>query len=173
MDQTKPKITEKDLINSFYRSNQQRYELVAPNVYPCWRFKEMDIMAVRPSGFVDEIEIKLTKADFKADFRKIVNISCEPYHKEGRSYLTSWEEKNKHECLVKGLNHCNYFSFLMPKELAEKCDIPNYAGLYVYNNGWITERKKPKRLHNRKISLDLKYHIARKMAFRFWHLTNQ
>ena len=157
-----------DLIEAFYRGNQQRYELIAPNVYPCWKLKEMDIMAIRKSGFVDEIEVKLSKPDFLADFKKTVNIDVEPYFGAVKTYNVTFEEKNKHECIEKGLNHCNYFSFLMPEELVEKCEIPEYSGLYTFNDRWVKEVKKPKKLHNRKISIELKYQIARKLAFRFW-----
>lgn len=157
-----------DLIEVFYRMNHQRYEIVAPNVYPCWKFKEMDIMAIRKSGFIDEIEIKLTRSDYLADFKKTVKINCGEIERKWGYKTIDWQDKNKHECLAKGLNHCNYFSFLMPEELAEKCEIPEYSGLYTFDGNWVKEVKKPKRLHKRKISLELKYQIARKLAFRFW-----
>lgn len=157
-----------ELIESFYRHNHQRYELIAPNVYPCWMFKEMDIMAIRKSGFVDEIEVKLSRSDFLADFKKTVNIKRERYFDKERNCSMYHEVRNKHECISEGINHCNYFSFLMPEELANKCEIPEYSGLYVFDGRWVKEVKKPKRLHKRKISLELKYQIARKLAFRFW-----
>jgi len=161
-----------DLINAFYRSQHQRYELVAHNVYPCWRFKEMDIMAIRRSGFIDEIEIKLTRSDYLADFKKTVSIKVEKYFDPIKKHNVHSEDRYKHKCLAEGLNRCNYFSFLMPDELAEKCDIPDYAGLYTFNGRYITEIKKPPRLHNRKISLQLKYEIARKLSFKFWQSKN-
>lgn len=165
-------MNEKELIKAYRDSEWQRYELVAPNIYPDWQFKEMDILCIRKSGFVDEIEVKLTKSDFKADFKKTVCIECEPYRKGRDTHLTRWNDENKHECLQKGLNICNYFSFLMTEELAEKCDIPDYAGLYVCDGRWIRQIKKAKRLHSRKISMELKYKIARKMAYRFWCIQN-
>lgn len=151
-------MKENDLIECFYKYNQQRYEMIAQNVYPCFNFKEMDVMAIRKSGFIDEIEVKLSKSDFLADFKKTVNIKC--------------DEVNKHKCLHEGLSHCNYFSFLMTEELAKKCEIPEYSGLYVFNGRRVKEVKKPKKLHSRKISIELKYQIAKKMAFRFWQSKN-
>ena len=159
------------LTDSFFGRFNDRYEFLAPNVYPCWRFGEMDIMAVRKSGYIDEIEIKLSKADFKADFRKFVTIKLdEEYFDPKKSHVVHSESRKKHECLAEGLNHCNRFSFLVTEELAEqiKDDIPEYAGLYVWNGKWVEEVKKAPLLHRRKISDRMKYEITKKLAWRYW-----
>lgn len=155
----------KEMQIHFYYHTLQRYELLAPNVYPDWKLGEMDLMGIHKSGFVDEIEIKLSRSDFLADFKKTVKIDD-----TNGEYWWSTEDRLKHETLPEGLNHCNYFSFLMPEELAEKCDIPKYAGLYTFKDGRIKEVKKAPRLHSRKISIELKYSIAKKMAYRYWDL---
>lgn len=156
------KISEKELQKKFYEVNHTRYEILVPNIHLCWKFNEMDIFCLRPSGFVDEIEIKLSASDFKADFRKKVSV-------EYNDFLP------KHEALKKGLNHCNYFSFLIPEKIIDKCKIPDHAGLYVYtkyDNGRseIREIKKAPRLHKRKLSEKLKYHAARKASIKYWYM---
>lgn len=161
----------KEMQRQFYLNYirySSRYELLAPNVFPDWYFKEMDLMGIRHSGYVDEIEIKLSRSDFLADFKKTVNIRCERYFDEMRQCNMDWKVKAKHKALAEGLNHCNYFSFLMPSELAEKCEIPEYAGLYTFDGQFLKEVKKPPKLHRRKISESMKYNIARKLAYRFW-----
>ena len=94
------------------------------------------------------------------------------------------EDRQKHDCLKEGLNHCNYFSFLIPRELEDKCEIPEYAGLYVYYEGRtssgkgtgniiIREVKSAKLLHKRKIDDRLKYEIGRKMTYRYWDMSKK
>lgn len=172
-------INSKDLQIAFYQDTSQRYEIVAPNIYLDWEFNEMDLFALRRSGYVDEIEIKLSKSDFLADFKKTVTVESnyQCIIADNSSY-EGFYEMAKHEALQKGLPHCNYFSFLMPEELAEKCDIPEHAGLYIYridNAGYsrVREIKKAKLLHKRKISERLKYEVGRKMAYRYWHMAQK
>lgn len=168
------KITSKVLQKAFYVANQQRFEMVAPNIYLDWQFNEMDIFALRKSGYVDEIEVKVSKSDFLADFKKTVKV-------EGALIETSWgrpynimEDKLKHKALVEGLCHCNRFSFLIPEDLVEKCEIPDYAGIYVYKStkfgGRVHEVKAARLLHRRKLSEAFKYSVGRKMAYRYWQL---
>jgi hypothetical protein len=146
--------TEKDLQIAFHNMTLGRYELIMPNVHILQN--EMDIVGIRKSGFVDEVEIKLSKSDFLADFKK-----------------TRGHRGSKHSALQRGDQICNYFAYLLPEELIDECKIPHYAGLYVFkywNNetGFVREVKKPPRLHGRKISAEKKYEIAKKAVFRYW-----
>lgn len=148
--------TEKDLQLAFYRMTFGRYEIAMPNVHTL--HNEMDFIGVRKSGFVDEVEIKLTKSDFLADFKKT------------RGYGGS-----KHNAIKNGKAFCNYFSYLLPDYLINECKIPSYAGLYIFDNwnghrGFVREIKKPPRLHGGKISPEKKYEIAKKAAFRYWDI---
>ena len=161
-----------EMQKAFYQHTFQRYELTAPNVYPDWEFNEMDIFALRRSGYIDEIEIKRSKADFLADFKKTIKVKGKKIHRGSYSY-DEYIDILKHDAFEYGIPHCNYFSFLIPEDLVDKCDIPEYAGLYVYKvnrhgEGRVTEIKTAKLLHKRKISNDMKYAIARKMAYRYW-----
>lgn len=162
----------KDMQFAFYQHTFQRYEIVAPNIYLDWQFNEMDIIAIRKSGYVDEIEIKTSKADFQADFRKTVSVQ-DGFEQIGPHSYKNYTVRPKHDCLIEGLNHSNYFSFLIPEELEEKVNIPHYAGLYVARtdrNGIVRvhEKKSALLLHKRKISENHKYQIGRKMAYRYW-----
>ena len=63
----------------------------------------------------------------------------------------------------------------MPKEIADKCVIPDHAGLYIYEsyeNGHTTikEVKRSPRLHKRKISDELKYKAANNGATKYWYM---
>jgi len=147
-------ITESELQSKFYYSLCQRYQMVCPNIF--MGMYEMDIFALRKSGFLDEIEIKLSVADYKADFKKRAN-----------RFLS------KHEAIASGKRCCNYFSFLIPENIESKIDVPDYAGLYVYRpvNGkaCIVEMKKAKLLHKNKISDQSIIKVGKKMAYRYWN----
>lgn len=90
-------------------------------------FEEMDVMSVTKSGLICEFEVKISRSDFKADFKKIKH----QYHANG---------------LKKHLP--NYFSYVCPKGLILESELPKYAGLYYYEAGQIDEIVKPPRIHS-------------------------
>lgn len=82
---------------------------VFPNTY-LGRF-EADIFEITKSGYLYEYEVKISRADFKAEKKKT----------------------GKKEKLLSG-ERCNYFSYLVPEGLILPDEVPEYAGL-VYING--------------------------------------
>ena len=167
------KPTAQELQLAFHLTTFGRYEILLPNIH--FLHNELDIFGFRKnSGFSDEIEVKLSRSDFLADFKKTTSVKGNKI--EGKNY--SYYEhvtKLKHDAIKEGLYPCNYFSYLMPKELADKCEIPSYCGLYVYtvNNsgqGFVHEVIKAPRLHKRKLSDDKKYEIAKKAVFKCWNM---
>jgi len=148
-----------DMQLAFYQHTWERYELVCPNIFVTQN-SEMDLCGIRKgSKYLDEIEIKITETDFKADFRKVLMINH--------------QRQNKHEKIKNGEAVCNYFSFLIPEGTLNYELIPEYAGLYIASIDStgvcrIKEVKKAKRLHNNVISVERRYKLAKKMAYRFW-----
>lgn len=169
----KQKPTAKDLQLQFHLSTFGRYEILLPNIH--FLYNEMDLFGFRKnSGFSDEIEIKLSKSDFLADFKKVTYVDGEEVKGENYSYFQP-TQKPKHESIEEGIHPCNYFSFLMPEELSEQCEIPPYAGLYIYGTNrhgqsWIREARKAPRMHSRKLSDEKKYDIAKKAVFKCWNM---
>ena len=149
--------TENELQRAFVRSymwNKQRYAFVAPNCYLNYgNFTEFDLLCIRRSGFSDEVEIKRTVSDFRADFMK-----------------TGIHGLKKHDLLEASNSQTNYFWFLMTDELAEKMkdEIPDYAGVYVKRHSFVRELKKAPRLHKNKISDKTRIHLGEKMMHRYW-----
>lgn len=148
---------ENELQRSFvisYMWSKQRYCFVAPNCYlgPA-DFSEHDLICIRRSGFIDEVEIKRTVSDFHADFKK-----------------TARHGQNKHVALANGLTPMNYFWFLMTEELADKVidEVPDHAGIYIQKHGFVCELKKARRLHTRKIDQGTRIHLGEKMMHRYW-----
>lgn len=69
------KHTEQSIIDILARSQNRictSYEILIPNCYT-QHDNEADLFAVRRSGLCDEFEIKVTRADFFNDSKKIVN----------------------------------------------------------------------------------------------------
>ena len=102
---------------------------------------EADILIVDKQGYSHEIEIKLSKADFKNDFRK-------------RNLNRNTNEKFlKHDKISCGDYPCNSFSFLLPQGMIELEEIPDYCGIIeFYHNpdSWQTTFdiiRQPKQIH--------------------------
>lgn len=100
-----------DLMNGV-RNNQS--DLIIPNFYiNSWY--EMDLFKMTKSGFVTEYEIKIRRSDFFNDFKKGIDSS-----------------KSKHDLIKQGERICNYFTFVFPKGLIKKEEIPLYCGAIEY-----------------------------------------
>lgn len=114
---------------------------------------ESDYFSLTKSGYSREVEIKVSKSDYKADFKKkkhIYLLSC--YNKEGYFYkgkFRGW--KNKHQEIKWFVENIpNRFYFAMPKNMIDIDEIPSYAGL-IYVDGWKTKViKKAPLLHRNK-----------------------
>ena len=155
------KIDAKYLQLKFYNNNIDKFRIIAPNIFlDSGMYTEMDLCCIRKNGYLEEIEVKLTKSDFKLDFKK-------------KAFLGS-VVRNKHSSLEAGLLPVNRFSFLMTEELAKTVQIPSYAGLYVLTTGhFIRKVKTPKLLHKNKIDKDFIIKTACKMSYRYWALLNK
>ncbi len=86
-----------------------RQNIIVPNI--SWGLlpwgREIDVLVVRPSGFADEIEIKISASDIKADTKK--------YHRR----------LPRHELLRR-------WWFAVPEKLSGHPDIPADAGILAY-----------------------------------------
>jgi hypothetical protein len=144
------KMNETDIKRKLWLAfNNFEYRLF--NVY-VFQF-ESDFLAVSKSGYVWEIEIKISKSDFKNDFIKATPGG-----------------KNKHERLDSDsiTFKPNRFCFAVPDGLVSKKDVPDYAGLiYVPKNTDAKIIKHPKFLHKEKL-LDNKYFL-RQMLNKFYY----
>ena len=153
-------MNEKKLQKAFFRKTHNRYSLLIPNVYLRGHGCELDLFGVRRSGYSDEIEIKLSVSDFNADFKKQMQVLVED----------KYTDMLKHEAIESKLMPCNYFSFLVPHTIIDKCNVPDYAGLYVFTQyGRVQQVKKAPLLHRQKLSDEAIYFVARKMAMRHWY----
>ena len=133
-----------------------RQHIIVPNI--SWGFKwmhECDMFIVTKAGIATEVEIKISKSDLLADFKKGHD------HKDGQGRIS-------------------YFYYAMPKTLYEKVKdlIPTEAGILVCDRGdwdgakaYIREIRKPLRIKGaRKLTPEEQLKIAWLGTMRIWSL---
>ena len=122
------------LRHNFLSPSSVRYFTENLNVFE-W---ESDVLKFTKSGYVYEFEIKISRADFKNDFK----------NKKKKHALL--EDKNSENS-----KRPNYFYYVVPKDMIDVEDVPDYAGLlYVFPYSFGTfsfiEVKKAPSLHKNK-----------------------
>lgn len=103
---------------------------------------EADLLLLHPSGWVWEVEIKVSVADFRREFRtkasKHRTLSGGKWQKNigtGRPYLVTRSNK-----------HVQKFFFAVPKDVFDKLkeeDFPDYAGIIVVDPERLDTWKRP------------------------------
>ncbi|MFA6501907.1 MAG: hypothetical protein WCT85_03870 [Parachlamydiales bacterium] len=104
-------------------------DIILPNFYLTSAY-EMDVFRLTKSGISYEYEIKISKNDFKNDFKK----------------------GTKHINLESGRCLCNHFYFVVPDNLINISEVPDYAGLIYYKESYdrLQIIKHAKKIHSRK-----------------------
>ena len=115
--------------------------------------QECDVISVSKSDYIYEYEIKISKSDFKKDFIKekhnhIVN--------EKFTYVRKGEQL---------FRVCNYFNYVVPKDLISVEEVPLYAGLIYINEDFTFEIiKKPRLLHKTKATPEFIRQLAHNLS---------
>jgi len=165
-------MTAKDIqsILAKYYSNGVRY--LVPNVYFFGEaYCETDLLVIKEgNGWVYDIEIKISRADFKADFNKKDKHNI---LRQGE-YLRKSTKQVQNEAGLFDLvevdkyyqsKRPNRFYFAVPDGLIKIDEVPEYAGLlYVNEFGNVTKAKEAPILHREVIepekSLCRKFYYA-------------
>jgi hypothetical protein len=151
--------------------------LSAPNIHH-FAF-ESDVLVLRDSGTLIEYEIKLTKADYMNDFKKKARIN--PNNKNNRAPQIFINEKGlttRHEYLQSGLG-ANMFYYVLPTELIERVEVPEFAGIISVRETNSTYRcrcalrRKAKMLHKDKFGDAVKKKIHQSLYYRYWQNFSQ
>lgn len=129
-----------ELVHNFVNANCDfDKEIVLTNFFHSdW---EADILLINDLGFSHEIEIKLSRSDFKNDFKKFYTNQ------------TTGEKSLKHDKIGCGDYICNSFSFLLPMGMISYNDIPKHCGIiefYHNEDNWETtfyKIREPKTIH--------------------------
>lgn len=157
-------------LSGFFSQSTKKYEIDGLYVFS-W---ESDKLIITRSGWTYEFEIKISRSDFKNDFKhKVDKHTILSSSFDGNKYMPLfWEyfEKNKHNyptielweehCRNTGYNNNyftdnykrpNYFYYAVPQDLVSVDEIPEYAGLiYITEYGSLRTVKKAPILHKEK-----------------------
>ena len=123
-------------LNSFFAESTKKY--VVENLFVFeW---ESDKLIITRSGYAYEFEVKISKSDFKADFKKEDKHTILEGKKEFLpSYdkvLDVWKELQADNYRTAKFKKPNYFYYAVPEGLIDVNDVPEYAGLiYVLPEG--------------------------------------
>lgn len=151
---------------------------------------ESDKLIVTQSCYVYEFEIKISKADFKADFkhktykhkllearyRKIAHTDrfYEAYNRACEYKNVTIEEFEQRvaglypEYFYKNEKTPNYFYYAVPEGMISKEDVPEYAGLvYVTETGGLITVKKAPKIHTEKYQHD-SLNLVEKFHYNLW-----
>lgn len=151
-------------LNRFFANGSVRYLL--DNLY-VFNWESDKLMEMR-SGLIYEYEIKISRADFKNDFKhkplKHLNLCKifgdifleekyyqQLYEKDRKTYPTITLEKIKEKYNNKYYmgKVPNYFYYAVPQGMIGVNEVPSYAGLiYVTEDGRMIAEKKAPLLHN-------------------------
>jgi len=161
------------------KDHKKRYDVMVPRCMTQID-NEADVLAIRKSGFCDEFEIKLTRADFFNDRKKIIQYRRPDFDvKQDIDWFMNPEDlapyqKFKLEALGNGEMVVNNFWYVLKEGIASVDDLPGYAGLIsVDQTGLLKVVKHPDRLHSRKLSFEQRYKFVSYLNERFWRYRNQ
>ena len=165
-------LTENSIQYTLYvrAQNRLKHYPVVPNVY-LFR-EESDLISVTPAGYIHEYEIKLSRADFTADFR----------NKRRHKFYVDPEKQEKTRAFNRGIRiwkRPNYFWFAVPENLVSESEVPDYAGLiYIRQSQWndygsCRVVKKPVKISKEKITANQTNTLVRSLTYRFWSLQEQ
>jgi hypothetical protein len=169
-DKKEFKFTEEtiqEVLDGLFSRNSVKYFINNLYVFD-W---ESDKLLKTRSGYYYEFEIKISKSDFKNDFKnkKDKHIILEGDYKTNKyipsyyetidkypdddwykKYLIDRLEKNPHY-IVENHKRPNYFYYVCPENLINIEDVPKYAGLiYIDCDGHIIIVKSAPKLHSEK-----------------------
>lgn len=158
-------LTVERIQRALYGHFYGRFDLMATNAFI--GTNECDFVGVRKSGFIDEFEIKLSRADFKADFKKeTLTVRLD----DGDIFsANATRNMAKHDALPLGLTRANYFYFAVPDGLVLESEVPKHCGLiYFTPTGCPRVVREAPKLHKRKITDALRLKLAMKLHYRWW-----
>ena len=116
-DNSSSKNIEAGLVMDLYQKGHSPITTHFKNV----GFAECDVLSITKSNYICEYEVKISRSDFKADFKK-------PKHK----LIT--EKKFVNETVKWPYYGGNYFYFVVPENLITVDELPDYAGLIYVRN---------------------------------------
>lgn len=166
-------MTERSIQNAlFERLSLRGYSLACPNYTPTGWW-ECDLFGVTKAGLAVEYEIKLTRADFKADAGKSREAT--------RGGVEPIQAARKHDWLaLADPRGPSRFYYVVPAGMVGPDEIPEWAGL-IYVGEYkrfstvvarltFHDEKPAPRLHREKVPAKVLDHCRGVFYYRFWSL---
>lgn len=150
-------MTSKEIYKALNIYYQPRAYYCVENIYAfCQYYKETDFLIINNNGYIQDFEVKTSRADFKNDVKnKPLKHSI---LETGNITLPYTYFRDKEKYLPGELIPCqrpNKFWFITPDNLVKESEVPHYAGLvYVLESGEIKKIKEAPFLHKEKINLE-------------------
>lgn len=130
-----------DVLRNHYYSTSKYF---VENAYIFKNDWESDVFLQKQNSYTYEIEIKISRTDFKADAKKTVkhSILSKGEFTSG-TYTHKWERRP------------NRFYYAVPEGLITTDEVPAYAGLiYISETGGLTVVKQAPFIHKEKLRLE-------------------
>ncbi|EKN4699694.1 hypothetical protein JE939_002866 [Yersinia ruckeri] len=154
----------KSLASVFYKTYSNDFDIILPNCFLVVGQGESDLLCIRKSLYIEEVETKISKQDFYNDFKKTITLNMT--NPNGTEYTTL----NKHEAAKAGLCFFNRHWFLCPDDIIGLNEIPEHSGLMVVYRDKIKVIKSAPLLHRRKADIEMIYRASSSAARRIWDL---
>jgi hypothetical protein len=156
--------------------------MIANKHLPSWF--ECDFLSISRADFITEFEIKLSRNDFRRDFKD--KFIKHEWLKGNRGELLI-ESNMSQEKIVEsfdpnfvGIQRTikmdefkgpNYFNYICPENLIKLEEVPEYAGLiYVRNNDFTRIKiiKPAPKIHKNKVLPEVKESISTRYMYEYW-----
>lgn len=143
-----PKNSEADIQDRLYiEFNRRGHTMVVPNVQMFgW---ESDLVSMTTAAYLCEYEIKISRADFRVDAKKI-------RHRILDGSLINERKRGP-----------AFFYYVVPRDLIAPQDVPSYAGL-IYSHPMMQIVKPAPKLHRDKATEYQQQWLFRSMNARYW-----
>lgn len=165
MTKTPVALTESKVTAEFIRRRFHKGSFLLPNYTPAGWF-ECDVFELTRSGYFNEYEVKLTRADFLADRMKARRVHI---NFDGGQVVQTGGEK-KHDLIGRPFGPCR-FCYITPPEIIQFGELPEWAGhilIKQWGDGMAFEYEvKPPQLHSEKLHADIKQHALGVCYFRY------
>lgn len=143
----------KEIQSIICKAEIQKGNLVAENVNYLFA-GELDVCSVSKAGYVHEFEVKVSRADFKADAKK------RKWH-----YYDYAHEASKQAWFIKAPN---YFTYVCPEGMIKPEELKPWQGLiYLLPDNSIQVVKKSTIIH--KVKFDLPKLLTKMLTVNNWH----
>lgn len=121
------KLADRIILHLLKYGRKDPSEIMIPNFYHGGY--EMDVFKLSKKQLVVEYEVKISRADFKNDFKKFTT----DYGLFDEVKLEFMEKKDtlKHDVLAAGRGASSFF-FVVPEGLVHRNEVPKHAGLMYF-----------------------------------------